>query len=84
MKTLFLRQDLRTKNIGWIRKVNDPKKMTRINGNRDTEAFIDSVRMFAEGKGVMTSEIVRKRPFKYFLIESIRSRNFAQSTKLRL
>ena len=82
MKTLFLRHDLRTKNIGCIRKVNDPMKMTKINGNTETEAFIDSVPMFAEGKDVMTSEIVRKRPFKYFFIESIRSRNFAQSTKL--
>ena len=82
MKTLFLRHDLRTKNIDCIRKVNDPMKITKINGNTDTEAFIDSVRMFAEGKDVMTSEIVRKRPFKYFFVESIRSRNFAQSTKL--
>ena len=82
MKTLFLRHDLRTKNIGCIRKVNDPMKMAKINGNTDTEAIIDSVRMFAEGKDAMTSEIVRKRPFKYFFVESIRSRNFAQSTKL--
>ena len=36
MKTLFLRHDLRTKNIGWIRKVNDPMKMAKINGNTDT------------------------------------------------
>ena len=57
-------------------------KITKINGNTDTEAFIDSVRMFAEGKDVMTSHIVRKRPFKYFFIESIRSLSFAQSTKL--
>ena len=56
--------------------------MAKINGNTDTEAIIDSFRMFAEGKDVMTSEIVHKRPFKYFVIESIRSRNFAQSTKL--
>ena len=82
MKTLFLRHDLRTKNIYWIRKVNDPMKITKINGNTDTEAFIDSFRMFAEGKDVMTSHIVRKRPFKYFFIESIRSLSFAQSTKL--
>ena len=82
MKTLFLRHDLRTKNIYWIRKVNDPMKMAKINGNTDTEAIIDSVRMFAEGKDAMTSEIVRKRPFKYFFIESIRSLSFAQSTKL--
>ena len=81
MKTLFLRQDLRTKNIYWIRKVNDPMKMTKINGNTDTEAIIDSVRMFAEGKDVMTSKIVRKRPFKYFN-EPISSGDFAQSTKL--
>ena len=50
MKSLFLRQDLRTKNKGWIRKVNYPMKMAKINGNTDTEAFIDSVRMFTEGK----------------------------------
>ena len=50
MKTLFLRHDLTTKNIGWIRKVNDPIKNGIINGNTDIEAFIDSVRMFAEGK----------------------------------
>ena len=81
MKTLFLRHDLRTKNIGWIRKVNDPMKMTKINGNTDTEAFIDSVRMFAEGKDVMTSKIVRKRPLKNFN-EPISSGDFAQSTKL--
>ena len=81
MKTLFLRHNLRTKNIGWIRKVNDPMKMAKINGNTDTEAFIDSVRMFAEGKDVMTSKIVRKRPFKYFN-EPISSGDFAQSTKL--
>ena len=53
-----------------------------LKGNTDTEAIMDSVRMFVEGKDVMTSEIVRKRPFNYFFIESIRSRNFAQSTKL--
>ena len=82
MKTLFLRHDLRTKNICWIRKVNDPIKMAKINGNTDTDAIIDSARIFAEGKDVMTSEIVRKRPFKYFFIESIRSLSFAQSTKL--
>ena len=56
-------------------------KMAKINGNTDTEAFIDSVRMFAEGKDVMTSKIVRKRPFEYF-IEPISSGDFAQSTKL--
>ena len=82
MKTLFLRHDLRTKNICWIRKVNDPIKMAKINGNTDTDAIIDSARIFAEGKDVMTSEIVRKRPFKYFFIGSIRPRKFAQSTKL--
>ena len=82
MKTLFLRHDLQTKNICWIRKVNDPIKMAKINGNTDTDAIIDSARIFAEGKDVMTSEIVRKRPFKYFFIESIRPRKFAQSTKL--
>ena len=82
MKTLFLRHDLRTKNICWIRKVNDPIKMAKINGNTDTDAIIDSARMFAEGKDVMISEIVRKRPFKDFFIESIRPRKFAQSTKL--
>ena len=81
MKTLFLRHDLRTKNIYWIRKVNDPMKMAKINGNTDTEAIIDSVRMFAEGKDVMTSKIVRKRPFKNFN-EPISSGDFAQSTKL--
>ena len=56
-------------------------KMAKINGNTDTEAFIDSVRMFAEGKDVMTSKIVRKRPFQYFN-EPISSGDFAQSTKL--
>ena len=81
MKTLFLRHDLRTKNIYWIRKVNDPMKITKINGNTDTEAIIDSVRMFAEGKDVMTSKIVRKRPFTYFN-EPISSGVFAKSTKL--
>ena len=82
MKALFLRHDLRTKNIGWIGKVNDAMKMAKINGNPDAETIIDSVRMFVEGKDVMTSEIVGKRPFKSFFIESIRSRNFTQSTKL--
>ena len=43
-------------------------KMAKINGNTDTEAIIDSVRMFAKGKDVMTSEIVGKTPFKYFFI----------------
>ena len=62
--------------------MNDPMKMAKINGNTDTEAIIDSVRMFAEGKDVMTSKILHKRPFKYFFIESISSRIFAQSTKL--
>ena len=56
-------------------------KMAKINGNTDTEAIIDSVRMFAEGKDVMTSKIVRKRPFKNFN-EPISSGDFAQSTKL--
>ena len=42
MKSLFLRQDLRTKNKGWIRKVNYPMKMAKINGNTDTVAIIDS------------------------------------------
>ena len=46
-----------------------------------TESIIDSVRMFAEGKDVMTSKIVRKRPFQYFN-EPISSGDFAQSTKL--
>ena len=61
--------------------MNDPMKMAKINENTDTEAFIDSVRMFAEGKDVMTSKIVRKRPFKKFN-EPISSGDFAQSTKL--
>ena len=56
-------------------------KMAKINENTDTELIIDSLRMFAEGKHVMTSKIVRKRPFKYFN-EPISSGDFAQSTKL--
>ena len=61
--------------------MKDPMKTAKINGNTDTEAIIDSVRMFAEGKDVMTSKIVRKRPFKNFN-EPISSGDFAQSTKL--
>ena len=56
-------------------------KMAKINENTDTESIIDSVRKFAEGKDVMTSKIVRKRPFKNFN-EPISSGDFAQSTKL--
>ena len=60
-------------------------KMAKINGNTDTEAIIDSVRMFAEGKDVMTSEIVRKTPFKYFFIESdLRILHRARNCNLRL
>ena len=56
-------------------------KMAKINEKTDTQSIIDSVRKFAEGKVVMTSKIVRKRPFKNFN-EPISSGDFAQSTKL--
>ena len=56
-------------------------KMAKINENTDTESFIDRVRMFAEGKDVMTSKILRKRPSKNFN-EPISSGDSAQSTKL--
>ena len=57
-------------------------KMAKISENTDTESIIDSVRMYAEGKDVMTSKIVRNRPFQNFN-EPISSGDLAQgSTKL--
>ena len=35
-----------------------------MNGNKETKETIDSVRILAEGKDIMTLKIVRKRPFK--------------------
>ena len=49
-----------------------------MNGCKETKETVDSVRMLAEGKDIMTLKIVRKRPFK----QSTGLRNFAQSTKL--
>ena len=61
--------------------MNDLMKMAKINENTVTESIIDSVRMFAKGKDVITSKIVRKRPFKNFN-EPISSGDVAQSPKL--
>ena len=52
-----------------------------MNGCNETKETIDSVRMLAEGKDVMTLKIVHKRPFKQSN-EATGLRNFAHSTKL--
>ena len=35
-----------------------------MNGNKETKETIDSVRMLAGGKDIITLKILRKRPFK--------------------
>ena len=52
-----------------------------MNGCNETKETIDSVRMLAEEKDIMTLKIVRKRPFKQSN-EATGLRNFVQSTKL--
>ena len=52
-----------------------------MNGCNETKETIDSVRMLAEGKDIMTLKIVSKRPFKQSN-EATGLRNFAHSTKL--
>ena len=46
-----------------------------MNRNKETKETIDSVRMLAEEKDIMTLKIVRKRPFKQSN-EAIRSQKF--------
>ena len=52
-----------------------------MNGCNETKETIDSVRMLAEEKDIMTLKIVRKRPFNQSS-EATGLRNFAHSTKL--
>ena len=52
-----------------------------MNGCKETKETVDSVRMLAEGKDIMTLKIVRKRPFNKSN-EAAGLRNFAHSTKL--
>ena len=46
-----------------------------MNGNKETKETIDSVRMLAGGKDIMTLKILGKRPFKQSN-EVIRSQKF--------
>ena len=52
-----------------------------MNGCKETKETVDSVRMLAEGKDIITLKIVRKRPFNKSN-EATGLRNFAHSTKL--
>ena len=52
-----------------------------MNGCKETKETVDSVRMLAEGKDIMTLKTVRKRPIKQSN-EATGLRNFAHSTKL--